>query len=237
MGTSVNWYMVDPEAFKRYVKIGNKFDKLEEKLYKRYQSIFDADSERFKREWEEACDGKRPAKSVKDVIPIYKVVSPEEFDVWFDLMRQLNSSKSDAMLVPLPQLNSGSSYGKVLTQWLLNRRKKNLVKSGKSDDYEMRPKNEEWRFLLTREDVTDLLKRLEKVCGANAVSAHKAFPVHTGLMFGHIRKKYLLKDERTLIPRVSETFLKMLKFTIQYVVGDLAGPGARHRALMVEILP
>lgn len=34
MGTSVNWYMVDPEAFKRYVKIGNKFDKLEEKLYK-----------------------------------------------------------------------------------------------------------------------------------------------------------------------------------------------------------
>jgi hypothetical protein len=237
MGSSIYWYRVDAEDFKKYLKVEDKFYKYEQKLYEKYQSVFDADTERFNREWEEVCNGKRSAKSVKEEVPVYKVVTPAEFDKWFALMRKMNSLKEMASIEKLPHLYTGSSRSKVLAQWLLNRRRKFLVKSNKSQGYELRPKNEEWRFILTPADVTDLLKRLDSLCGLNPVDAHKAFPIYSDIIFGDSRKKFAYLDERSDLLRFAPHFLKMLNFTVTYILGDISGPGYKSNPLMMEILP
>lgn len=76
MGSSTYWYRVDAVSFKHFVKVEDKFDKLEQKLYEKYKAIFDKDMDRLNREWQEVWDKKRKASSVKDEIPIYKVVTP-----------------------------------------------------------------------------------------------------------------------------------------------------------------
>lgn len=114
MGSSIYWMRVDAESFKKYLKAEDAFDKLEQKLYEKYQSVFDADTERFHREMEEAEEGKRSFKSVKDEVPIYKVVTPAEFDKWFALMRKVNSLKSFSDIEKIPYLYTGSSRSKVL---------------------------------------------------------------------------------------------------------------------------
>ena len=237
MGSSINWYRVDADSFKSYLKVDDKFDTYEQKLYEKYKDVFDADRERFNREWEEVDDGKRSAKSVKEEIPIYKVVTPAEFDKWFSLMREVNSLKSMSDIVKLPCLYTGSSRSKVLAQWILNRRRKNLVKCKWGRGYELRPKNEEWRFILTAADIRDLMKRLESVCGNNPVDAHKAFPIYKDIIFGDVRKNYLYDDECKDIPRFAPHILEMLKFIGQHVTGDFAGPGYRRRPLVMEIFP
>ena len=238
MGSSTYWYRVNAEDFKRYVKVEDKFDKLEQNLYDKYQSVFDADNERFNREWNEVCDGKRSAKSVKDVIPIYKVVSPAEFDRWFALMQKVNSLKGFANLEKLPYLYFGSSMTKVIAQWILNRRRKILVKSDKRNGYKLRPKNEEWRFVLTRADIKDLIKRLESVCGDNRVDAHKAFPIYKDILFGDVRSHPLyMEEEKNNIPYYAPRILEMLKFTITNVCSHLAKPSYAKDPLMMEILP
>lgn len=237
MGSSTYWYRVDAEDFKKYVKAEDKFDKLEQKLYNKYQAIFDADNERFNREWNEVDEGKRPAKSVKDLIPIYKVVAPAEFDKWFALMKKVNTLKGFANLEKLPYLYSGSSMTKVYAQWILNRRRKMLVKSGKRDGYKLRPKNEEWRFILTRADLKDLIQRLESVCGAKRVDAHKAFPIYKDILFGDIRSNPLHKlEEQNDIPYYAPHILEMLKFTITALYNDLASPTYAKKPLMIDIL-
>lgn len=235
MGSCIHWYRVDAHSFKNYLKAEDKFDKLEQKLYEKYQATFDADSERFNREWDEVCDGKRPAKSVKDEVPIYKVVSPAEFDKWFSLMRKVNSLKEMASIEKLPHLYTGSSYSMVLAQWLLNRRRKMLVESDKSQGYKLRPKNEEWRFILTPADVTDLLKRLDSLCGLNSVDAHKAFPIYSDIIFGDSRKKFAYQYECSDLPRFAQHFLKMLNFTVTYILGDISGPGYKRNPLVMDI--
>lgn len=140
MGSSTYWYRVDAKSFKHFVKVEDKFDKLEQKLYEKYKPTFDADMDRLNREWEEVWNKKRKASSVKDEIPIYKVVSPAEFDKWFFLMRRTNSLKSLARMEKLPYLYFGSSMTKVIAQWILNRRRKTLVKSDKRNGYKLRPK-------------------------------------------------------------------------------------------------
>ena len=64
MGSSIYWCRVDAESFKKYLKADDDFDKLEQKLYEKYQATFDADMDRFNREMEEAEEGKRSFKSV-----------------------------------------------------------------------------------------------------------------------------------------------------------------------------
>ena len=238
MGSSTYWYRVSAEDFKRYVKVEDKFDKLEQKLYDKYQSVFDADNERFNREWDEVCDGKRPAKSVKDVTPIYKVVSPAEFDRWFTLMQKVNSLKGFANLEKLPYLYFGSSMTKVIAQWILNRRRKMLVKSDKRNGYKLRPKNEEWRFVLTCADIKDLIKRLESVCGDKRVDVHKAFPIYKNIIYGDIRSNPLHKlEEQNDIPYFAPHILEMLKFTITALYNDLVSPTYTENPLMIDILP
>ena len=237
MGSSIYWLRVDAESFKKYLKAEDAFDKLEQKLYEKYQAVFDADMDRFNREMEEAEEGKRSFKSVKDELPIYKVVSPAEFDKWFALMRKVNSLKAMSCIYRLSYLYTGSSRSKVFAQWILNRRRNKLVKSNKSDGYKLRPKNEEWRFILNRADITDLMKRLESVCGNNPVNVHKAFPIYKDILFGDARKKFLYKEECQDIPRFAPHLLKMLKFTLQYVTGDLAGPGYKYNPLVMDIYP
>lgn len=238
MGSCIHWYRVDAHSFKNYLKAEDKFDKLEQKLYEKYQATFDADSERFNREWEEVCNGKRSAKSVKEEVPIYKVVSPAEFDKWFSLMRKVNSLKEMASIEKLPHLYTGSSYSMVLAQWLLNRRRKMLVKSDKSHGYKLRPKNEEWRFVLTRADIKDLIKRLECVCGDNRVDVHKAFPIYKDILYGDIRSNPLHKlEEQNDIPYFAPHFLKMLNFTVMYILGDILGPGYKSHPLVMDIYP
>lgn len=238
MGSSTYWYRVDAYSFKHFVKIEDKFDKLEQKLYEKYKSTFDADMDRFNREWEEVCDKKRKASSVKDEIPIYKVVTPAEFDKWFALMRRTNSLKSLACMEKLPYLYAGSSMSKVLAQWILNRRRKLLVKSDKSDNYALRPKNEEWRFVLTRSDIKDLVKRLESVCGENRVDAHKAFPIYKDILFGDLRSRpRYMEEEKNDIPYFAPRILEMLKFTIKNVLDDLEKKSYAEYPLMMEILP
>lgn len=238
MGSSLYWYRVDAKDFKKFVKAEDKFDKLEQKLYEKYQATFDADSERFNREWDEVCKGKRPARSVKDLIPIYKVVSPAEFDKWFALMQKVNSLKNFANLEKLPYLYSGSSMTKVFAQWILNRRRNMLVKSDKKNGYKLRPKNEEWRFVLTRADLKDLIKRLESVCGAKRVDAHKAFPIYKDILFGDTRSNPLHKEEeKSNIPYFAPHILEMLKFTIKALYNDLVSPTYAENPLMIDILP
>ena len=238
MGSSTYWYRVNANDFKRYVKVEDKFDKLEQKLYNKYQAVFDADSERFNRECDEVCNGKRPAKSVKDLIPIHKVVSPTEFDKWFALMQKVNSLKGFANLEKLPYLYFGSSMTKVIAQWILNRRRKMLVKSDKAHGYKLRPKNEEWRFVLTRADIKDLIKRLESVCGDKRVDVHKVFPVYKKIIYGDIRSNPLYKlEEQNNIPYFAPTILEKLKFTITALYNDLVSPTYTENPLMMEILP
>ena len=238
MGSSTYWYRVDAESFKHFVKVEDKFDKLEQKLYEKYKAIFDKDMDRLNREWEEVWDKKRKTSSVKDEIPIYKVVTPAEFDKWFILMRRTNSLKSLANMEKLPYLYSGSSMSKVLAQWILNRRRKLLVKSDKSDNYALRPKNEEWRFVLTRSDIKDLMKRLESVCGDKRVDAHEAFPIYKDILFGDVRSRPLYMDEeKNNIPYFAPRFLEMLKFTVTNVCNHLAKPTYAKYPLMMEILP
>ena len=231
MGSSIYWCRVDAESFKKYLK-------LEQKLYEKYQATFDADMDRFNREWQEVWDKKRKASSVKDEIPIYKVVTPTEFEKWFVLMRRTNSLKSLARMEKLPYLYSGSSMSKVFAQWILNRRRKLLVKSDKSDNYALRPKNEEWRFVLTRSDIKDLVKRLESVCGDNRVDAHKAFPIYKDILFGDLRSRPLYREEeKNNIPYFAPRILEMLKFTIKNVLDDLEKKSYAQYPLMMEILP
>lgn len=56
MGSSTYWYRVDAYSFKHFVKVEDKVDKLEQKLYEKYKPTFDADMDRFNREWEEVWD-------------------------------------------------------------------------------------------------------------------------------------------------------------------------------------
>lgn len=235
MGSCIHWYRVDAHSFKNYLKADDAFDRYQQKLYEKYQATFDADSERFNREWDEVCNGKRSAKSVKEEVPIYKVVSPAEFDKWFSLMRKVNSLKEMASIEKLPHLYTGSSHSMVLAQWLLNRRSKMLVKSGKKNGYKLRPKNEEWRFVLTRADVTDLLKRLDSLCGLNPVDAHQAFPIYSDIIFGDSRKKFAYQYECSDLPRFAQHFLKMLNFTVTYILGDISGPGYKRNPLVMDI--
>ncbi|MBR4407567.1 MAG: hypothetical protein IKT27_04580 [Clostridia bacterium] len=237
MGSSIYWCRVDAESFKKYLKADDKFDKLEQQLYEKYQATFDADMDRFNREMEEAEEGKRSFKSVKDELPIYKVVSPAEFDKWFALMRKVNSLKATSCIDRLPHLYTGSSRSKVFAQWILNRRRRNLVKCKDGRRWELRPKNEEWRIILTTADINDLIKRLESVCGKNPVDVHKAFPIYKDIIFGDSRKKFLYKQECEDIPRFAPRFLEMLKFTIKHILGDVAGPGYRHNPLVMDIYP
>ena len=235
MGSSTYWYRVEAHSFKQFVKVEDKFDKLEQKLYEKYKDIFDKDMDRLNREWQEVWDKKRKASSVKDEIPVYKVVTPAEFDKWFILMRRTNAFKS---MEKLPYLYSGSSMSKVLAQWILNRRRKLLVKSDKSDNYALRPKNEEWRFVLTRSDIKDLMKRLESVCGDNRVDAHKAFPIYKDILFGDVRSRPLyMEEEKNNIPYFAPRLLEMLKFTVQNVLGNLEKKYYADYPLMMEILP
>lgn len=238
MGSSTYWYRVDAKSFKHFVKVEDKFDKLEQKLYEKYKPTFDADMDRLNREWEEVWDKKRKASSVKDEIPIYKVVSPAEFDKWFFLMRRTNSLKSLARMEKLPYLYFGSSMTKVIAQWILNRRRKTLVKSDKRNGYKLRPKNEEWRFILTRADIKDLIKRLESVCGDKRVDVHKAFPIYKGIIYGDIRSNPLHKlEEQNDIPYYAPHILEMLKFTITALYNDLVSPTYAENPLMIDILP
>lgn len=237
MGSSIYWYRVDAHSFKNYLKADDAFDKYQQELYEKYQSVFDADTERFNREWEEVCNGKRSAKSVKEEVPVYKVVTPAEFDKWFSLMRKVNSLKEMASIEKLPHLYTGSSRSKVFAQWILNRRRRNLVKCKDGRRWELRPKNEEWRIILTTADINDLIKRLESVCGNNPVDVHKAFPIYKDIIFGDSRKKFLYKQECEDIPRFAPRFLEMLKFTIKHILGDVAGPGYRHNPLVMDIYP
>ena len=127
---------------------------------------------------------------------------------------------------------------KVLAQWILNRRRKLLVKSDKSDNYALRPKNEEWRFVLTRSDIKDLVKRLESVCGENRVDAHKAFPIYKDILFGALRSRPLyMEEEKNDIPYFAPRILEMLKFTIKNVLDDLEKKSYAKYPLMIEILP
>lgn len=237
MGTSIYWYRVDAEAFKKYMKADDAFDTYQQELYEKYKPVFDADMERLNREWDEVWEGKRSAKSVKEEIPIHKVVTPAEFDRWFSLMRKVNTLKEMASIVKLPSLYTGSSRGKVLAQWLLNRRRKSLVKSDKRDGYRLRPKNEEWRFILTSADVTDLLKRLDSLRGLNPVDAHVAFPIYTDIFFGDVRKKYTYQEECEDLPKFAPYFWKMLNYTITYVLGDISGPRYKSHPLVMDIYP
>lgn len=237
MGSSIYWYRVDAHSFKNYLKADDAFDKYQQELYEKYQSVFDADTERLNREWDEVFNGKRSAKSVKEEIPVYKVVTPAEFDKWFSLMRKVNSLKEMASIEKLPHLYTGSSRSKVLAQWLLNRHRKSLVKSDKSQGYKLRPKNEEWRFILTPADVTDLLKRLDSLCGLDPVDAHKAFPIYSDIIFGDSRKKFAYQDECSDLPRFAPHFLKMLNFTVTYILGDISGPGYKRNPLVMDIYP
>lgn len=219
------------------MKADNAFDNYQQELYEKYKPVFDADMERLDSEWDEVWEGKRPAKSVKEEIPIHKVVTPTEFDKWFAMMRKVNSLKEMASIVRLPQLYTGSSRSKVLAQWILNRHRKSLVKSDKRDGYRLRPKNEEWRFILTSADVTDLMKRLDNLCGLDPVEVHDAFPIYNDIFFGDSRKKFAYQDECSGLPRFAPHFLKMLNFTITYVLGDISGPGYKNHPLVMDILP
>lgn len=238
MGTSIYWYRVNAEAFKKYMKADNAFDNYQQELYEKYKPIFDADMERLNREWDEVWEGRRSAKSVKEEIPIHKVVTPAEFDRWFSLMRKVNSLKEMACIEKLPHLYTLSSHrSKVLAQWLLNRHRNSLVKSDKLDDYRLRPKNEEWRFILTPADVTDLLKRLDSLCGLDPVDAHEAFPIYSDIFFGDSRKKFAYQDERSDLPRFAPYFLKMLNFTVTYILGGISEPGYKSHPLVMDIYP
>lgn len=237
MGSSIYWYQVEAHSYKSYLKASDKFDKLEQQLYEKYQAIFDKDMDRLNREWEEVWDKKRKASSVKDEIPIYKVVSPAEFDKWFFLMRKVNSLESCSNITNIPYLYTGSSMSKVLAQWILNRRRRNLVKCKEYRRYVLRPKNEDWTFILTTADITDLMKRLESVCGNNPVDVHKAFPVYKDIIFGDTRKKYLYKQECEDIPVFAPRFLEKLKVTIKYILTDVAGSGYRKKPLVMSIYP
>lgn len=237
MGSSIYWYQVEADYYKSYLKASDKFDKLEQKLYEKYKAIFDADMDRLNREWEEVWDKKRKASSVKDEIPIYKVVSPAEFDKWFSLMRKVNSLESCSNITNIPYLYTGSSMSKVLAQWILNRRRRNLVKCKEYRRYVLRPKNEDWTFILTTADIIDLMKRLESVCGNNPVDVHTAFPIYKDILFGDTRKKYLYKQECEDIPVFAPRFLEKLKVTIKYILNDVAGPGYRRKPLVMSIYP
>lgn len=237
MGSSIYWYQVEADHYKLYLKASDKFDKLEQQLYEKYQSTFDADMGRFDREMVEAEEGKRSFKSVKDLLPIYKVVSPAEFDKWFSLMRKVNSLESCSNIAKIPYLYTGSSMSKVLAQWILNRRRRNLVKCKEYRRYVLRPKNEDWTFILTTTDITDLMMRLESVCGNNPVDVHTAFPVYKDIIFGDTRKKYLYKQECEDIPVFAPRFLEKLKVTIKYILKDVAGPGYRSKPLVMSIYP
>ena len=209
MSSFIKFYAVNLKSAKHFNKVAEKFDDYETQLYEKYKERFDAEKDRVEAEMMEVFDGKRKFSSVKDEEPIHKVVTPAEFDKWFKMKSDVNVHRAFAHLIELPQLETNGTDVWWFSQWLLNRRRKNLVKTKVGKKSVLRPNGDVWTFYLTNSDLADLERCLTSVLVAD--SPHKVFPIYKDLVFGENRSNNP-KDSDDIYQRASR-LLKCLRFT------------------------
>ena len=204
MGTSIDWFLVDAKSIGNYWDKWNRLETIETRLYDKYKEKMDSDMERLDKEMEDVYSNNKDIKDIKD-FSLHRLVSFEEFDEWFDAFREKESAKSFARLIELPQLYMGKAYWVI--QWVLNRYRDRLVPNPKSNL--LKPKNDDWYFVLTQDDLTDLLDRMTQIAN-NPELAHQMFPIYEDLYFGAMRKKFC--DDKNDIVRDSRHYALHLKY-------------------------
>ena len=223
MGISIDWFLVNADYVGDFKKSWKHLDKIETNLYTKYKEKMDTDMERLDREMEEVYSHKRSIKLVKD-FSLHRLVSFEDFDEWFDAYRKNQSYKQLARLVELPQLDMTDAYWVV--QWVLNRNRGNLKLAPKTN--ELKPKNNDWDFVLTLNDLADFKVRMETV-KKNPKLAHKMFPIYDDLYFGNLRKK----DSRDVHSIVSGS--KFYATHIKYAMTNILRNWRGNDALLMSV--
>lgn len=225
MGTSIDWFIVNAKSIGNYWDKWNRLESIETRLYDKYKEKMDSDMERLDKEMEDVYSNKKDIKDVKD-FSLHRIVSFEEFDEWFDAFREKESAKSSARLIELPQLYMSHEFWVI--QWILNRYRDRLELNPKSNL--LKPKNDDWNFVLTQEDLTDLIDRMTKVSD-NPELAHQMFPIYDDLYFGAMRKEFC--NDASLIITGSRHFAQHLKYAKDNILRD---PSIfDENALMMEI--
>lgn len=227
MSSFIKFYAVDLKSAKKFNKSAEKFDDYETQLYEKYKERFDAELTRVEAEMLEVFEGRRRFSSVKDEAPLHKVVTPAEFDKWFQMKSDLNVHRAFAGLIELPQLETNGTDVWWFSQWLLNRHRKNLVKTKVGKKSVLRPNGDVWTFYLTKSDLADLENCLTNVLVVD--SPHKVFPIYKDLVFCENRTNNPY-DGDDIYQRASR-FLKCLRFTRNFCLR----PGAS--TIMVQIYP